>query len=155
LVMAWVHEKLSWRHTAKWWYISLRSPRHWTEVYVRRHAPAALLSGKTPPLPIVQKFVWAVHPVWTLKTIKFFWACRELNSYFLVVSMQPGQHTDWALSWRRAELANLSEGARPNYLWISKKLFWCAHGNFEEKNKVLEPFIIIIDLIHIIIILRN
>ena len=69
----------------------MHSPRRWTEVYVRRHAPAALLSGKTPPLPIGQKSVWTVQPVWTLETIKISWACRELNSYFPVV-----QHVAWS-----------------------------------------------------------
>jgi hypothetical protein len=35
-------------------------------VRVQRHAPAALLiTGKGPPVPIVQEAGWAPEPVWT------------------------------------------------------------------------------------------
>jgi len=53
-------------------------------------------------------------------------------------------------SWQY--LTHLLEDACPNCLYISKKFFSGAHGNFEEQNKVLEASRIIITY-HIIIII--
>jgi hypothetical protein len=51
-------------------------------------------------------------------------------------------------------LTHLLEEACPNYLYISKKFFSGAHGNFEEQNKVLEASRIIITC-HVIIIVST
>ena len=40
-----------------------------------------------------------------------------------------------------------------------EEILWCAHGNFEEQNKIVESFIIIINycllIMYVIIILYN
>ena len=53
----------------------------------------------------------------------------------------------------RPGLANLFEGCVPKFSINFEEILSCAHGNFEEKNKVLEPSIIIINYCIIIIIL--
>jgi hypothetical protein len=45
--------KLIWRRMVEWMYRSIFSwPRHWLEVSVQLHSPAALPLGKEPPVPI-------------------------------------------------------------------------------------------------------
>jgi hypothetical protein len=59
---------------------TLSRPRHSMGVSGQRHAPAALYSGKGPPLAIVQQAGWSPEPVWTKRLEeKSFGLCQESN----------------------------------------------------------------------------
>ena len=71
----------------------MHSPRHWTEVRGRLHAPAALLPGKASPLPIGQKEVslGSTTCMGALETRQSSWPYRKLDPYFPAV-----QQLEWS-----------------------------------------------------------
>jgi hypothetical protein len=67
------------------------------EVSGQLHAPAALLPGKMPPVPIEWEVGWIPEPVWSTWSRENSWPYRESNSNPSVVQAVASRCTDYAI----------------------------------------------------------